>query len=133
MKLTHASSYALQALTYLAGQKADLLVTSQVIAEARKIPARFLMKVLKPLVSVRTLYSLRGPNGGYRLAKPATEISLLEILEAVDGPIRGQASTIEAGNGELNSKLEAICKQTSDETRTSLRKVKLSDLASFKK
>jgi Rrf2 family transcriptional regulator, iron-sulfur cluster assembly transcription factor len=133
MKLSHASSYALHALTYLAGQKADLLVTSHAIAKDRKIPLQFLTKVLHPLVSVRTLFSLKGPNGGYRLAKSAAEISLLEILEAVDGPMRGQSAMSEANNGELNSKLEAICKRTTDDIRTSLGKVKLSDLASLKK
>ena len=89
-------------------------MASHNIAAARGIPERFLLKVLKPLVSARVLLSIKGPNGGYRLAKPADEITMLEILEAVDGPIRGQAPFTEEGNGPLNNKLETICKQTAD-------------------
>src|SRR5215831_14684686 len=91
MKLTRASSYALHAVAYMAAQKTDQPIASHHIAQARGIPERFLLKVLKPLVSARVLLSVKGPNGGYRLAKGANEVTMLEILEAVDGPIRGSA------------------------------------------
>ena len=130
MKLTRASSYALHAVAFMAAQKHDRPVASHNIAQARNIPERFLLKVLKPLVSARVLLSIKGPNGGYRLARPAADISMLEILEAVDGPIRGQApfSESEENGGPLNHKLEAICKQTADQVRKHLEKVKMSDL-----
>ena len=89
MKLTRASSYAIHALVFMAAQKQNKPVASHLVAQARGIPERFLLKVLKPLVSARVLQSIKGPNGGYRLAKGPHEISLLEVLEAVDGPIRG--------------------------------------------
>ena len=89
MKLTRATSYALHAVVFMATQKQNPIIASHLIAKARGIPERFLLKVLKPLVSVRVLSSVKGPNGGYRLAKLPTQITLLEILEAVDGPIRG--------------------------------------------
>ncbi len=131
MKLTRASSYALHAVAYMAVQKSDKPVASHHIAADRNIPERFLLKVLKPLVSARVLYSIKGPNGGYRLARPAGDISLLEILEAVDGPIRGQAPFTESkGDGNLNHKLEVICKQNADATRKNLEKVRISDLVS---
>ena len=134
MKLTRASSYALHAVVYMAAQKThDRPVASHLIAHARGIPERFLLKVLKPLVSARVLLSIKGPNGGYRLAKPANDITMLQIVEAVDGPIHGIAPLSEEGNGALNSKLESICKATADQTRKHLEKVKLSDLASGKK
>src|SRR6516165_12671298 len=91
MKLTRASSYALQALVHLVDQPPERPVASHVIAQARGIPERFLLKVLKPLVSAQILLSIKGPNGGYRLARQANEINMLEILEAVDGPIRGNS------------------------------------------
>src|SRR5438876_12445366 len=91
MKLTRASSYALHAVVFMAAQKLDRPVASHLIAKARGIPERFLLKVLKPLVSARVLMSVKGPNGGYRLAKAPNQITMLEILEAVDGPIRGQS------------------------------------------
>ena len=92
-----------------------------------------MLKVLKPLVSARVLMSIKGPNGGYRLARSPGDISMLEILEAVDGPIRGQAPFSEEGNGTLNTKLEQICKQSAEQIRKHLEKVKMSDLVNFKK
>jgi Rrf2 family protein len=128
MRLTRASSYALHAVAYMAAQKSDRPVASHKIAQERGIPERFLLKVLKPLVSARVLLSIKGPNGGYRLARPASDISMLEILEAVDGPIRGIAPLTEENNGPLNNKLEAICKESADATRKHLDKVKISQL-----
>jgi Rrf2 family protein len=133
MKLTRASSYALHAVAYMAAHKHDKPIASHKIAEARGIPERFLLKVLKPLVSARVLLSIKGPNGGYRLARPASDISMLEILEAVDGPIRGQAPLTEENNGPLNHKLESICKESADQTRKYLEKVKINQLLGGKK
>ena len=105
MKLTRASSYAIHAVAFMAQQKSqEKPMASHNIAAARTIPERFLLKVLKPLVSARVLFSVKGPNGGYRLAKAADKITLLEIVEAVDGPIRGVAPFEEEGNGPLNHK-----------------------------
>jgi len=133
MKLTRASSYALHAVAYMVDQDTNEPVASHVIAKARKIPERFLLKVLKPLVSARVLLSVKGPNGGYRLAKPANDITLLEILEAVDGPIRGLAPLSgEKKNGPLNSRLESICKESADQIRKHLGSVKMSHLVSKK-
>ena len=131
MKLTRAASYAIHALVFMAAQKQNKPVASHHIAQARGIPERFLLKVLKPLVSVRVLQSIKGPNGGYRLAKGPNEISLLEVLEAVDGPIRGQASFSRAEtNGQLNKRLDQICNQAADVVRKQLQRVRISELAS---
>ncbi|HVS37861.1 MAG TPA: Rrf2 family transcriptional regulator [Gemmataceae bacterium] len=134
MKLTRASSYALHAVAHMAAQKQqDKPVASHHIAAARGIPERFLLKVLKPLVSARVLLSIKGPNGGYRLAKPADKISMLEIIEAVDGPIRGYAPFSEESNGPLNHKLETICKDTAASVKKHLEKVSVAELAGGKK
>jgi Rrf2 family protein len=106
-------------------------VASHLVAQARGIPERFLLKVLKPLVSARVLHSVKGPNGGYRLAKPANEVSLLEVIEAVDGPIRGQAPLSNGDNpAPLDRKLETICSQAAAQIRAQLQKVRISDLTS---
>src|SRR5207248_1939578 len=89
MKLTRASSYALHAVVYMSAQKHDHPIPSHLVAQERGIPERFLLKVLKPLVSARILHSVKGPNGGYRMAKAASDVTLLDVVEAVDGPIRG--------------------------------------------
>src|SRR5262249_39070582 len=113
MKLTRASSYALHAVAYMAAQKKDLPTASHVIAANRGIPERFLLKVLKPLVSAQVLLSVKGPSGGYRLARSAGDISVLEVIEAVDGPIRGHAPTgNDDANHAINKKLDQICNLT---------------------
>jgi DNA-binding IscR family transcriptional regulator len=72
------------------------------------------------------------------LAAPGTvtfstgKISLLDILEAVDGPIRGQAPLAAEDDGPLNRKLEAICQQSADQVREHLKKVNLSELVAGK-
>lgn len=130
MRLTRASSYALHAVAYMAGQKREGTTASHVIAQKRGIPERFLLKVLKPLVAAQVLFSVKGPNGGYRLARPADEISLLEVLEAVDGPIRGHAPmNQDEPRNFLNRKLEQICNESAEQVRKTLSKIKLSDLS----
>jgi Rrf2 family protein len=130
MKLTRASSYALHAVVFMAAQKQpNKPVASHNVAKARGIPERFLLKVLKPLVSARVLHSIKGPNGGYRLARSPAEISMLDIIEAVDGPIRGQAPLSQSdSNGHLDRKLDAICNQSAETLRKHLQKVRLSEL-----
>jgi Rrf2 family protein len=117
----------------MASQKSDKPVASHNIAQARNIPERFLLKVLKPLVSARVLLSIKGPNGGYRLARAPGDISMADIVEAVDGPIRGMAPFSEEGNGPLNKKLETICQQSAEQVKKHLEKVRISDLVSTKK
>jgi Rrf2 family protein len=131
MKLTRAASYAVHALVFMAAQKNNSKpLASHNIAQARGIPERFLLKVLKPLVSVRILLSIKGPNGGYRLARSANEITLLDVIEAVDGPIRAQSSLSRDGQeGGLNQRLENICTQAAEHIRKQLGKIKISELA----
>ena len=131
MKLTRASSYALHAIVHMATQKKNEPIASHTIAHARGIPDRFLLKVLKPLVSAQVLSSVKGPNGGYRLAKPANEITMLEVLEAVDGPIRGSApGGYNDKDHYLRRRLDEICNQSAEQIRKQLGKVKISELAS---
>ena len=131
MKVSRASSYAIHALVYMATKKLNHPVASHHIARARGIPERFLVKVLKPLVSARVLQSVKGPNGGYWLAKGPTEITLLEILEAVDGPLRGQASfSRDDTDRALNKCLDDVCMRAAEIVRKQFQKVRLSELAS---
>jgi len=144
MKLTRASSYALHAVAYMAQQKTDRPVASHKIAQERGIPERFLLKVLKPLVTARVLTSIKGPNGGYRLARPATDITMLEIVEAVEqAKIEGTAPPPESDPKKIKEeylnykpenslplfhKLENLCRQTADIVRKQLEKVRVSEL-----
>ena len=129
MKLTRASTYALHAVVFLAKQKASRPVASHVVAHTQGIPERFLLKVLRPLVSARVLFSVKGPNGGYRLARNPAEISMLEVVEAVDGPIQGLVPTTDMRkNRQFDERLDGICEQTAKQVRKQLQKVRITDL-----
>jgi Rrf2 family protein len=129
MKLTRASSYALHAVTYMALQKENPLSPADVIAKVQGIPVKFLPRLLKPLVSARVLQSRKGPGGGYRLARPASKITVLEVVEAVDGPVRGQVPFADVKrNGNLDKRLQVICDQSADRVRRLLQTVTISDL-----
>jgi len=114
----------------MATQKKDYPTPSHLIARKRAIPERFLLKVLKPLVSAQILLSVKGPNGGYRLARPASDITLLEVIEAVDGPIRGNAPMgHDDPTNHLNRRLEQVCNQAAEHLRKQLSKIRLSELS----
>jgi Rrf2 family protein len=62
-------------------------LTSYQLAEETRIPPEFLRKILSALARARIIGAVRGPQGGVRLARKAEEISLLEIVEAIEGPL----------------------------------------------
>jgi Rrf2 family protein len=130
MKLSRACGYALCALTYLARHEVGGWVASHTIAEAQGLPGGFLLKVLTPLVEAGVLRSDRGLGGGFRLARPARSITLLEVLEAVEGPIQGRMDAVGAGGGApLDARLQAVCDDVAEAVRRRLGKVSLADLA----
>jgi len=128
MKLTRAASYALHAMVHIAGQKPNIPIASHQIAQAHDIPERFLLKVLKPLVSAGLLYSVKGPHGGYRLARSANQITVLDVIEGVEGPIRGHSTFHSNGSG-LSKRLDQICHLAAEQTRKQFNKVSLASLA----
>jgi len=133
MKLTCASSYAIHSVAHLASQKPGTTVASHTIAKARSIKPRFLLKALKPLVSHRILRSVKGPNGGYCLARPANEITLLEIIEAAEnGALHGSVAFKDENNAALSHRIENVCKQAASRVREYLAGVKVSDLVGRK-
>ena len=131
MKLSFASGYALAALAYIARAKPDGPVASHVIAEAAGLPERYLLKVLKPLVDAGVLRSLKGPNGGYRLARPPKGLTLLEVVEAADGPVRGDAPPVGAGKAgaAFDGRLQGVCAGAATLVRERLAGVTLAELA----
>jgi Rrf2 family protein len=127
MDLSLASIYALQALALLAAQAGDRLVPSYVIAQTEDLEERSLLKVLRVLVRARILRSQDGPSGGYRLARTADQITLLEVLEAVDGPARCQVPLMR--NGGLQERLQGVCEEMTGQTKQFLGRVRIADLA----
>lgn len=81
--ISQTAEYALRAIVCLAEQK-DAAATLQQIARATKVPAGYLSKVLQGLVRSGLVLSQRGPAGGFSLARPAGELTIYEIVQAVD-------------------------------------------------
>ena len=128
MKLSRASSYAVHALAYLAESRSGKLTSAEEIATAKGLPVMFLRKCLHSLQQTGILRSQKGPTGGYRLARPPAAVTLLEIVEAVDGPICGDAPFAGDSKATFDSKLQRICDKIADGTRAELQKVTLADL-----
>ena len=87
LRLTSAADYAIRAMIHLACLPDGGVALRSEIAEAQYIPTSFMAKILRSLVRARLLRSSRGVNGGFSLARPTGEISMLEIVEAIEGPI----------------------------------------------
>lgn len=86
--LSQKAKYSLQALAYLAKQyNEEPLTLISTIAREKNIPLKFLEAILCELRNHDILISVRGRNGGYRLAEPPKKISLARVIRIVDGPI----------------------------------------------
>lgn len=81
--LSKTTEYALTATVCLAGCESGSLTAGQ-IAEISGLPLGYLSKVLRLLARAEIVHSRRGPSGGFHLTRPATAISLLEVIQAVD-------------------------------------------------
>ena len=77
--------YALQAVLYLASKPAEAVTSITELAGKVEVPSPFLAKILQNLTHQRLLVSSKGRFGGFKLAKPSLEITLFQIVEAIDG------------------------------------------------
>jgi Rrf2 family protein len=87
LRVSRKIDYALRAMVHLASIAPDRVVPFRGIAREMDVPEDFLAKILKTLVDQGLVRSARGPHGGYTLGRPASEISFLEVIEAVEGPV----------------------------------------------
>lgn len=82
--LSQTVEYALRAMVHLASLPDDASLNSESIAERTRVPKGYLSKILRDLVVADLVVSQRGPNGGFTLARPASRISMLDVIRAVD-------------------------------------------------
>ncbi|GGG41574.1 RrF2 family transcriptional regulator [Chelatococcus composti] len=85
--LTKKGKYGLKALVHLAGLGGEELAQVSDIAEAERIPKKFLDAILAELRNAGFVQSRKGKHGGYRLARPAHEISVGQVIRVLDGPL----------------------------------------------
>lgn len=87
LQLTRGGEYAIRGMMYLALRPVGEISALRDIGREQDIPESFLAKILQGLVHAGLVTSQRGARGGFSLARPATDITAREIIEAVDGPI----------------------------------------------
>ena len=129
MKIVTSVSYALLAAGYVAQHKGEGLVLSQAIARKYNINRDYLLRIMQELTRAQILRSKKGPNGGLSLAKPASKITLLDIIEAVQGPLGGSLNpTAYAPREKFALRAEKAYEKAVAQARATLKKVRLSDL-----
>lgn len=87
MQITRQADYALRAMLFLAKADKDKRTATSQIAESEQIPPSFLAKIISQLSIAGLIYTSRGARGGVSLAHSVDEISVLDVIEAIDGPI----------------------------------------------
>jgi Rrf2 family protein len=88
MQLTRAADYAIRVMVHLAGLPPETRASRAELAEAAECPEQFLSKVLQSLTRAGLVLSHRGNTGGFELPAIHRAASLLEVVEAIEGPIR---------------------------------------------
>jgi Rrf2 family transcriptional regulator, iron-sulfur cluster assembly transcription factor len=87
MQLTREGDYGIRSVLYLARQPYKKISFVTEISEEYKIPRSFLAKILQKLVKAKIVRSYRGVKGGFSLARQAKDISVLDVLEAIEGKL----------------------------------------------
>lgn len=123
MQITRQADYALRAMVYLARLGPEERAATKKIAEVQKIPPSFLAKIISQLSIAKLIDTSRGARGGVKLARPAKAVSLLEVVEAIDGPIALNDCTVSPGKCEdaANCPLHDIWQEAQDELVAKLR------------
>lgn len=125
MNISSRCDYACRAIIELAQNVPnDCPITATAIAEKRNIPEKYLVHILLQLKKAGLLTSVRGAQGGYRLAQKASEITLLDIVLAVDGPIMDPAPS----DDESSRELQAAWERVAEGMETVLKEVTVEDI-----
>lgn len=130
MLLNRATNYGLRVMVDLAGQPAATKAVAGEIAERQEIPPAFLSKVLVRLSQANLIRTYRGATGGAHLARPPEKINLLEVVEAMQGPIVLNDCNIEYPPCPLKETcpMSPIWREAKDNLEDLLRQTALADL-----
>ncbi len=129
MKISTTAHYGLIAAGYIADQGGEGWVMASTISAKFGIPLEYLFKILQQMVRTNVLVSKRGPKGGFALARPAREITLLEIIEAAGGPISSQLELVQqTKKAPFSFLMEKVCQRATEKAASVLSKAKLSQM-----
>ena len=130
MQLGRAAAYAVFATAHLAENRNGVPIQGRDIADACGLPPGHLLKILQQLVRAQILSSERGPAGGFLLRRPPSQITLLDIIEAIDGPICGDLPlrSVAATKENQRTQLEQTCQSIADYARSQLQRTAVTDL-----
>lgn len=103
MIITRATEYAIRAILHLAEHPEGEIVLKKDICREQDITPAFLTKILQPLIKAGVVGSQRGVGGGFYLLKRPHEISLLDVLEAEEGPLYLNQCLVETGSCERDA------------------------------
>ena len=124
-------SYALVAAGYIAEHHKEGVVEASLISKEYNIPLLYLFKVFGKLIKANILRSKRGPGGGFSLTRPAKDITILEIIEAVDGPmIYNLQLTKQTNKKPFILKMEEVFHSATEKERELYSRATLSEILS---
>ncbi|MCL1635212.1 SUF system Fe-S cluster assembly regulator [Luteimonas sp. SX5] len=129
LRVTKLTDYASVVLTVLASEP-DAVLSATGLAERAGLETPTVAKVLKPLAQAGLVEAFRGANGGYRLARAPADISLIEIVEAIEGPLGMTECSVHAGacGIERSCTARANWRRINDVVADALRGVSLADM-----
>jgi Rrf2 family protein len=129
MRISRSTGYGILAVGYIAKHQNQPIILSQSIAKEYGIPLEYLLKILQQMVRANILRSKRGPRGGFSLARPIKKINMLQIIEAVEGPMISQLDLKElAPKEKFGVKAEQIYEKALASARAVFEKAKISDI-----
>ena len=128
-RISKLTDYSTVVLTLLADRPAEVHSASE-LAQRSRLELPTVSKLLKTLANAGLVDSFRGANGGYRLAKPAEQISIAEIIAAMEGPIGVTECSVDAGacDHEPHCGVRGNWRRISDVVERALSAVRLSDM-----
>jgi Rrf2 family protein len=129
MKISRSTGYAILAVGYIAKHRDKPIILSQSISKEYNIPLEYLLKIMQQLVRANILRSKRGPRGGFSLARPLKRVNMLEVIEAVEGPMVSQLDLAElAPREKFGVKAEQVYRKALAQAKAVFEKAKLSDV-----
>lgn len=129
MGLSRSVEYAVRATVLLAQSDGDAPTPCRRIAAEGQLPGRFLLQILRQLVNSGILRSTRGVDGGYTLNRPPAEISLLDLVDAVDKLAKRTECDKEESGDVVTLRLHAELRQIADSERRQLADITVAHLA----